>query len=512
MAIAIRGTTPATTITVSNPVSVSLTGARQPNSGDVLVIIHCNDFYALSNMPTPSVGGSTSGVTAIVDADSGASEAHARSYYKVVSATGDLTVSVTETSAGDEEKALIVYVLSGVDTGTPVDVSGSAVDTGTTTQICPSVSPTSSDAYLICHTNPGPFSTTTSYTPPSGMTETYDAVAGMNIAGAIEQLAASGATGTRTFVPNVATVANQAMLSIAVKTAATAAADSSSYSRAVMPGVINPDGLVYLPGVRYDDISTATPIAVTADVATLTLTGVDPTLVGSGAATTTADVATLTFAGTDPALAGSGVVSVTADVATLTFTGVDVTVSAGTTVAADPAVLALTGVDPVLAGSGATSVTADVAALTFTGITPTISGAGAASVTADVATLTFAGVDVTASSGPSVTADTAVLTLTGITPTLTATGAAAIAADVATLTLTGITPTLAGTGAVTRTADVAVLTFTGVEVSGFSGQLVTPASRTYTVPADPRTLTVDADVRTWTIPADPRTLTVPTIE
>lgn len=221
MAIAIRGTTPGTTITVSNPVSLTLNGARQPNAGDVLVIIYCNDFYALSNMPTPTVAGSTSGVTAITggEADGGTNLAHIKSFTYVVGSTGDLTVSATESPGGDEEKALAVYVLSGVDTTTPIDVAGNALDGGATHD-APSVSPTSTDAFLICHTNTGGGASSASYTPPSGMTEVYDTVVGgMSMSGATLQLSASGATGIKAFDP-IDDVGAAAEVSIAVKTAA----------------------------------------------------------------------------------------------------------------------------------------------------------------------------------------------------------------------------------------------------------------------------------------------------
>ena len=176
MAIAIRGSTPAIAHGAADPQSVTLTGTRQPQTDDLLVIIHANDFYALSNMPTPTVGGSTTGVTTIVDSDSGTNDAHAKCWRYVVPSTGDLTVAVDETGAADEDKALIVYVLSGADTANPIDASGQQVDTGSTTHICPSVSPPSSDAFLICHTNTGTGAATSSYTQPSGMTETYDLV------------------------------------------------------------------------------------------------------------------------------------------------------------------------------------------------------------------------------------------------------------------------------------------------------------------------------------------------
>jgi hypothetical protein len=255
MAVAIRGTTPAIQSGAADPTSLTLTGARQPQAGDVLVIIHCNDLYALSNMPTPTVGGSSTGVLTIVNADGGTDGAHIKSWYYVVGSTGDLTVAVDETGTADEEKALIVYVLSGVDNVSPLDGSGGSTNTGGTTHICPSVSPASSDAYLICHTNTGGGNAAASYTPPGSMAEQYDSVVNvfMSMAGGTEQLSASGATGTRTFTPNISVTVN-AEITIAVKTGGAAAATDPNpqWTERLLPGRINPDGNVYLPDGRGD--------------------------------------------------------------------------------------------------------------------------------------------------------------------------------------------------------------------------------------------------------------------
>lgn len=219
MAIAIRGTTPGVATTVSNPVSLTLNGTRQPNAGDVLVIIHFNDFYDLTNMATPTVGGSSSGVTAITNGtyDRGASQTHGKSYTFVVGSTGDLTVAATETGSADEEKGLAVYVLSGADTGTPIDTAANSTSvTDDTSPDAPSVSPASTDAFLICHVSE--FGDAGAYTPPGGMTEQYDAVfnGALSHTGATEQLAASGATGTKTFASTNSQ--GWGCLSIAVKT------------------------------------------------------------------------------------------------------------------------------------------------------------------------------------------------------------------------------------------------------------------------------------------------------
>jgi len=239
VAVAIRGTTPELSFGVADPTSVTLTGARQPQAGDVLLIIHCNDYYALSNMPTPTVGGSTSGVVAVTNgtADGGNLQGHAKSYTYVVGSTGDLTVAVDETGSADEEKGLAVYVLSGVDTTTPVDVAGALNDALVTTGEwkAPSISPSSSNAFLICHLNSGAgLWWGTPMTHPGDMTETVDTAAGvgMTVCGAVKQLVASGATGDKSFLGSSNTNPGVS-ISFAMKTAG-----GGSYTpRAMLLGV-----------------------------------------------------------------------------------------------------------------------------------------------------------------------------------------------------------------------------------------------------------------------------------
>jgi hypothetical protein len=229
MAIAIRNSVPTVSAVGTATLSITLSGTTQPQAGDLLVIIHCNDFYALTNMPTPTVGGSTTGVTAITSADGGSNQGHVKAYYYVVTSTANLTVAVTETGSADEEKDLIVYVLSGADTTTPIDGSGAgATTTSSTSHTAPSVSPTATDSFLICHANSGSGTNVASYTPPSGMTEKYDTSNSgfMGVTGAIQQLSASGATGTKTFTAS--SPAPGVMVSFAIKTASTGTSKSDS--------------------------------------------------------------------------------------------------------------------------------------------------------------------------------------------------------------------------------------------------------------------------------------------
>lgn len=171
-------------------------------------------------MPTPTATGSPT-LTAITNgtADLGANQGHAKSYTYVVNTGGAQTVTVTETGSADEEKAMIAYVLAGVDTSNPINVAGNGGSA--TTQdpwVLAAISPATSDAFLIAHANRGGTGGQSSLTVPAGMTSRYNtAPTALEIAGATEQLSASGSTGTRTFDAGITSA--WAGLLIAVQTA-----------------------------------------------------------------------------------------------------------------------------------------------------------------------------------------------------------------------------------------------------------------------------------------------------
>lgn len=226
MAISIRGGSPGTTFTTANPTSLTLNGARQPNAGDLVVAIHFNDFYGLAAMPTPTFNGSTTGVTSItgtgLPADGGTNFGHIKAWWWAAGSTADVTISATESAPGDEDKGIIGYVLSGADTTTPIDAAAGNFESSSATanQVAPSVSPATSDAFLICHTNNGGGGNTGPITSfPAGMTSQYDVNGGgMRFAGATQQLVSSGATGTKAFVATGSGF--WVTCSIAIKTAA----------------------------------------------------------------------------------------------------------------------------------------------------------------------------------------------------------------------------------------------------------------------------------------------------
>ena len=203
MAISLKSVT----INKATSATVAVTTSESPSatsSGDLVVVIHFNDFYNLSNMPTPTATGSPT-LTAVTNgtADAGANQAHVKSYTYTANTGGAQTISVTETGTADEEKALVAYVLGDADTGSPIDIAGNntaAVDTDPWDLT--SITTTLTDDYLIAHAGVGPLGLSTMVVP-GAMTERYNSAAAMpHAAGATEQLSVSGATGTKSFNPD----------------------------------------------------------------------------------------------------------------------------------------------------------------------------------------------------------------------------------------------------------------------------------------------------------------------
>jgi hypothetical protein len=146
VAIAISSITSGTDTGAS--ATVSVTTSESPTTtkvGDLVVVVYANDFYALSNMGTPSATGTpTMNAIAGATGDGGSNEAHIKAWWYVANTAGAQTVSATETGAHDEEKSITAYVLTGADTTTPVDAAAgnTSTTTITTSQVAPAVSPT----------------------------------------------------------------------------------------------------------------------------------------------------------------------------------------------------------------------------------------------------------------------------------------------------------------------------------------------------------------------------------
>jgi hypothetical protein len=214
-------------------VSVTTAETSATAVGDVVVIIYGNNYYALSNMGTPSATGTpTMNAITAATADGGSNFAHIKAWWYVANTSGAQTITATETGSHDEEKYLLAYVFSGADTTAPIDAAAGGSGGATTPNPAPSVSPTTSDAYLIAATSSGGGNWTAGYTTPAPLTENGElSVGGLAGVYATVQLSASGATGAYNFVPDGSVP--YASVTIAVKVATATAAATPA------PNVIN---------------------------------------------------------------------------------------------------------------------------------------------------------------------------------------------------------------------------------------------------------------------------------
>jgi hypothetical protein len=226
--------------------TVSVTTSESPTTtkvGDFVLVIHCNDFYALSNMAAPTATGSPT-VNAISGAvaDGGANEAHLKAYWYIVNTAGAQVISTTETGTHDEEKSITAYVLTGVDTTNPIDdATNNTSSTATpTSQVAPAANPSTANAYLICQITSGGGAAAASYTTPSPLTEQFEIHAGsISGVGATNQLSASGSTGTFTFTASGSTAYSS--VTIAIRTASASGAVAVP-NQQIGPGRISPAG------------------------------------------------------------------------------------------------------------------------------------------------------------------------------------------------------------------------------------------------------------------------------
>jgi hypothetical protein len=205
--------------------TIAVTTSGAPQVGDLLVVIHGNDFFDITNMVLPTVAPGAPTVDPITDgtADKGVNNAHVKSYTAYVNTAGAQTVSTTESGSGGEDKGITVYVLRGTATSNPVDDAANATGDPAPTIDIPSVTTTVPNGLMIGHINSGTGATLPAFTTPGSMTEQYEwHTATFGGVGATEFLGAAGPTGVRTFSPGGIP---WAAITIAIKPSAAAPVD-----------------------------------------------------------------------------------------------------------------------------------------------------------------------------------------------------------------------------------------------------------------------------------------------
>lgn len=214
----------------ANTGTILLTTGAGTDATDILICIHGTDFRLASSMTTPTPGTWTLETTA----DDGENHAHIKVWSRVVGGVGGPQAVTTNDPGGSTGCHQHLYVISGADTSAYSDGAGNSNGGGSAnnSQAAPSVSPAGADDLLICAAqdfNSG------DYTAPGGMTEQAETDGAFStMSSATLALAASGATGTKTFTFNNS--ANYATISMAIK--AVAGSSDATVNAATVAGSV----------------------------------------------------------------------------------------------------------------------------------------------------------------------------------------------------------------------------------------------------------------------------------
>lgn len=169
---------------------------------DLLVAIHTNNFYTAAALPAPT--GTAGTWTLRETADIGTNDSHIKVWTRPVTVAGAQTVTFTRVS--DEEHGATLFVLTGVDGTTPVNVSANSTGANGFNHDAPTITTTQPDTLLICAAavrtgGHGTYKTPTVMVEQSDfyLTDTLSNPLGATVT-ATEGRPVAGATGTRTFV------------------------------------------------------------------------------------------------------------------------------------------------------------------------------------------------------------------------------------------------------------------------------------------------------------------------
>lgn len=203
--------------TVSNT-SLTLTLPVTTQVGDLVVLVHTNDYFTLSYLTTPT-GTAVTTWAERTDAryDGGTNACHIKVWTGAVTTGGAATVIANYPPDWEERYAhAFVFVDAAYDAGV------STAQASSTTWNSGSVSATSADSYLIVSAI-GSAAGNTNFTFPGSMTALteYDQSTFSTVRSGWEHLTASGSTGTRAI--GLSPAISGATCSLVVKSTTTAA-------------------------------------------------------------------------------------------------------------------------------------------------------------------------------------------------------------------------------------------------------------------------------------------------
>lgn len=308
--------------------NVSVTKPSGTVDGDLLLAVHYQDP---DGAPASQTASGWTQVGSTQDNGNGSTKL----WRKAASGEG---ASYTFGGDGSASSVVIVIRIDGHNAGSPIDVTGTfGTGSTSTSHVSPSVSPAGSDSLLVC----GAYglvagAQTVTYTAPGSMTERADLQPpGTWIVGtlATEALAASGATGTRTFNSSASKPWNAFAVAIASAAGGTDAtaqpavlATSTALARPDVSTAAGPAALATAAAPARPDVHVAAGPAVLAAVTALNRPDIN---VVAGPAVLLAPYA---LPQATPAVGGDGTATpaTVATVASLPAAAVNVTV--GTTV------------------------------------------------------------------------------------------------------------------------------------------------------------------------------------
>lgn len=491
--------------TQDTAVGTNLTLARPAGTvdGDLLlaVIIQDQDASVKTGMAAPT------GWTKIANSGgTGWTTAKGQTaLYTHTAASGDpASWNWTNDSTGQPDihgAILAIANSTGTVASGPTFQYSSAVGTAYT---APSVTGTDKGLLVCAFCRSDSTNGTGSFTMSAPLTEIIDinastAWTGLGIG--IEQLTASGATGTRSATNTDSaswTTVSLAFDPLSPSGNVTAVAATGT-ANALAPTVSA--GATVTAVVATGTAAAPAPVigtggAVAAIKATATATALAPTL--QTGATVTAVAATAAAAGQAPSLAYG--YTLQAIKATATSAGLAPTVGAGSTVAGLAASVAVTALAPSVSAGGATSVSAVPATVTVQGIPPTV-GAGTTQA-AVKATATAAAVApvVTGNRAGQVQAVAATVTATALAPGVDAGQTTTVQAVKATATAAGVVPSIFAFATISPAVIPVSVTAPAPGWSG--GVTITAPAATGSAAANPATASTFAGV---TAPAAPVT-------
>jgi hypothetical protein len=209
----------------SNTAALSFTLAAGSAVGDLLVLIHANDWYAATNLTTPT--GTAASTWTLQDTfDGGTNQSHIKIWTAPVTTAGAQTVLPNGTTTDEERGAGLWRIPNAV-----FDVANHANGAGSVSHVAPSLTPASTDEIYCCiwTNNTGSGNAVYNYTYPGGafvgLTE-RDVATFATFGWGYEPITSGVATGTRTAT---ASVSGQAWCAAAVLVKAGAAAAAAAY-------------------------------------------------------------------------------------------------------------------------------------------------------------------------------------------------------------------------------------------------------------------------------------------